>query len=58
VNSPPPKPEVITVLLVPITSHGHRKPKFNKISSIKENVKTLGVTMFTMIKFGRTLLIE
>ena len=39
----------------------HRKPKFNKISWIKENVKTLGyimVTMLTMIKFGRTLLIE
>ena len=39
----------------------NRKPKFNEISWIKENVKTLGyimVTMLTMIKFGRTLLIE
>jgi hypothetical protein len=42
------------------TAH-NRKPKFNEISWIKENVKTLGyimVTMLTMIKFGRTLLIE
>ena len=39
----------------------HRKPKFKKISWIKENVKTLGVHHgynVEMIKFGRTLLIE